>query len=300
MNTRKRAFFLFVLAVFLIALAVTGGLFFSRPPALVLSDFPFDTLYGPWRGLLRQAEASLRLFRPVKKVMIAENAGSELVVFAIEEASSRPWAVLAPYRYAHGLRDYAERHPETPAVILGGQENTRKGQLLSLAVDTRLDSYRAGRAAAFLVRGREGEILVFQEEQDFPVNRDAFLAGLRAEDCQLSPVYTSGYTDRIEYDKLSCVVLGSNAQVFLSRANTVPLILFSWMDPAFSPGNVQLVFDDSPLGISVEAFRAAFGAGEDPVPSDVILPFGRMGQRDVLKQINTAVKEGFIQSTTSP
>jgi hypothetical protein len=228
-------------------------------------------------------------------VTIAENAGDELVIFAVEEASSRPWAVLAPYRYARGLRDYARQHPETPAVILGGRENVREGQLLSLAVDTRLDSYRAGRSAAFFARGKEGDILVFQEEQDFPVNRDAFLAGLRAGGCEADPLYMSGYTEQSEYDNLSCVVLGTRAQAFLSRSNATPVILFSWLNPILSPGNVKLVFDDSPWGISVEAFRAAFEAGEDPVPSDVFIPFGRIGPRDGLKEITAVVKEGFIQ-----
>ncbi|MDR1637751.1 MAG: hypothetical protein LBR93_10505 [Treponema sp.] len=301
MKSLKRSFFLFVLASFTVALAVAGGIFFSRPPALVLSDLSFDVLYGPWRGLLRQAEASLRLFRPVKKVVLAENAGSEMVIFALEDASSHPWAVLAPYRYARGLRDYAEQHPETPVVVLGGRENIREGQLLSLAVDTRLDSYRAGRSAAFFSRGKEGEILVFQEERDFPVNRDAFLAGLRAEDCDVNPLYMSGYTDYTGYDKLSCVVVGSNAQTFLSRSNAAPVILFSWLDPVFFPENVRLVFDDSPWGVSVEAFRAAFEAGGDPVPSDAFLPFGRIEQAgriwqgDGLKKIKAIVKEGFAQ-----
>jgi hypothetical protein len=295
MRTRKSLFFLVVLAVFFLGLAVTAGFFFTRAPALVLSDLSFDVLYGLRRGFLRQAEASLRLFRPVKKVMIAENAVPDAVIFALEEASSRPWAVLAPYRYAQGLRRYAEQHPETPAVILGGRENLREGQLLSLAVDTRLDSYRAGRSAAFFARGKEGEILVFQEERDFPVNRDAFLAGLQAEDCPITPLYLSGYTDYPGYDRVSCVVLGSNAQTFLNRNTVVPVILFSWLDPAFSPGNVKLVFDDSPWGISVEAFRAAVETGEGPVPSGFFLLSERIGQRELLKKIKTVAKEGFVE-----
>jgi hypothetical protein len=295
MKIRKNSFFLLFLIVFILGLAAAGGVFFTRSPALVLSDVYFDVLYGPWRGVLRQAEASLRLFRPVKKVIIAEDAGSEMVVFALEEASSRPWAVLAPYRYTQGLRFYAKQHPETPVIVLGGREKLREGRLLSLPVDTRLDSYRAGRSAAFFSRGNEGEILVFQEERDFPVDPDAFLAGLRAEGCDVEPLYMSGYTDYSEYDKVACVVVGSTAQTFLSRYRVVPVILFSWLDPVFSPGNVKLVFDDSPWGLSVAAFRAVLEAGEDPVPSDVSLPFGRIGQRDVLKKVKAVVKEGFIQ-----
>jgi hypothetical protein len=295
MKIRKRLFFLFFGAFFFLGLAVTGGIFFTRPPALVLSDLPFDALYGIRRGFLRQAEVSLRLFRPVRKVTIAENAGPDAVIFAVEEVSSHPWAVLAPSRHAQGIRRYAEQHPETPVVILGAQENIREGQLLNLAIDTRLNSYRAGRAAAFFSQGNEGEILIFQEERDFPVNRDAFLAGLRAEGCETTPLYMSGYTDYPGYDKLTCVVLASNAQAFLNRNIAVPVILFSWLDPVFSPGNVKLVFDDSPWGISAAAFRAALEAGEDPVPSGIFLPPGRIGQRDLLGKIKIAVKEDFIR-----
>jgi hypothetical protein len=293
MRLRKKLFLL-VLIGFILGLTATGGFFFTRPPALVLSDTTFDVLYGPRRGLLRQAEASLRLFRPVRKVTIAEDAGSDMVVFAVEAASSHPWAVLAPYRYAQGLRLYAERHPETPVIVLGGRENRREGQLLRLAADIRLDSYRAGRSAAFFSQGKDGEIVVFQEERDFPVDPDAFLAGLRVEGCGVNPLYMSGYTDYSEYDRLSCVVVGTNAQTFLGANSAVPVILFSWLDPAFSPGNVKLVFDDSPWGVSTAAFRAALD-GEESVPSGVCLPFGRIGQWDMLKKIKAVVKEGFIQ-----
>jgi hypothetical protein len=227
--------------------------------------------------------------------MIAENAGAEMVIFALEEASSRPWAILASSRYAQGLRFYAEQHPETPVIALGGREKLREGQVLSLSVDTRLNSYRAGRSAAFFSQGKEGDILVFQEERDFPVDPDAFLAGLRAEGWEAEPVYMSGYTEYSEYDKVSCVVVGSTAQTFLGRYRVVPAILFSWLDPGFSPGNVKLVFDDSPWGVSAAAFQAALDGGEDPVPSNVFLPFGRIGQRDVLQKVRAVVKEGFVQ-----
>jgi hypothetical protein len=290
MRIRKRL--LLVSAFLFLGLALTAGFFFTRAPALILSDLSFDALYGLSRGRLRQAELSLRLFRPVKKVMIAENAGFDALIFALEEASSRPWAVLAPFRYAQGLRYYAEKHPETPALILGGRENSREGQLLNLGTDTRLDSYRAGRAAAIFTREKDGGILVFQEEQNFPVNRDAFLAGLLAEDCRVSPLYISGHTDYSDYDKFSCVVLGSIAPAFLSRNTAVPVILFSWIDPAFSPENVKILFDDSPWGVSVAAFRALRETGEGAVPSDVLLPPGRIGERELSRKIKTAVREG--------
>jgi hypothetical protein len=293
MKIRKSRFFFLVPAGLFLCLAAAAGIFFTRAPALVLSDLSFDILYGARRALLRQAEASLRLFRPVKKVTIAENAGPDAVVFAVEEASPRPWAVLAPYRYAQGLRRYSEQHPETPAVVLGGRENIREGQLLTLTTDTRLDSYRAGRSAAFFAREKDGEIVVFQEERDFPVNREAFLAGLRAEDCDINPLYMNGYTDYPGYDKLSCVVLTGGAQNFLSRNTAVPVILYSWLDPAFSPGTVKLVFDDSPWGVSAEAFRTAVEEGEEPVPSGISLLSGRIGRTELLKKIKTAVREGF-------
>ncbi|MDR0450593.1 MAG: hypothetical protein LBH26_04940 [Treponema sp.] len=279
----------------MLGLGAAAGIFLTRAPVLVLGDLFFDTLYGPRRALLRQAGASLRLFRPVKKVTVAENTGPDAVIFALEEASSRPWAVLAPYRHAQGLRRYAEQHPEITALILGGRENFREGQLLSLAADTRLDSYRAGRSAAFFAREKEGQILVLQEERDFPVNRDAFQAGLLAENCAVNPLYMSGYTEYPDYDNLSCVVLGGNAQAFLSRNRTVPVILFSWLDPAFSPANVKLIFDDSPWGIPVEAFQSAVEAGEGPVPSGITVFSGRIGRRDLLEKIKTVVREGIVE-----
>lgn len=288
MGLKIRVFF-FVFAGFFLVLGVSGGIFFTRDPALVLSDPSFDSIYGAQRALLRQTAVSLRLFRPVKKVEIAESAGPDAVIFAIEEASPHPWAVLAPYRYAQGLRRYAEQYQETPAIVLGGRENRREGKFLSLATDTRLNSYRAGLSAAVFVRETDGIILVFQEEQNFPVNREDFLAGLRAGDCDRDPVYMSGYTEYPAYDKLSCVVLGGNAPAFLGQNSPVPVVLFSWMDPAISPGNVKLIFDDSPWGIGIDAFRAAVG-GEEPLPSEIIVPPGRIGRKDVLKDLRIAVR----------
>jgi hypothetical protein len=286
-----------------------AGIFFFRPPVLFVSDAGFDLLYGLRRGLVGQIGLSLRLFRRVERVTIAENANPEALVFAIEEKDARPWAVLGPSRYSWGLEEYARQRPDVRVTIIGGNpslamnfSSLRPGEGGPDLVfpDVPLNSWRAGRCAALLAGDAGGIVLVFQESQDFPLHREAFLAGLREENGNLDPVYLNLSSDYSSWDQVRCVVLGGAAELYLSRDREIPSLFYSWMDSAYSPSKVKVIGDDSPWALAYRALRTPPGGGDSPyrsVSAVFRIPRGRVGdyklRRRLKKAFNSPVPPGF-------
>ncbi|GHV87532.1 hypothetical protein AGMMS50255_8280 [Spirochaetia bacterium] len=284
-----------VLAGLVLIAAIPAGIFFARSPALILSDASFDALYGARRASIARVQLSLRLFRPVKKVLIAESAGPEAAAFALEEASERPWGAILPVRYARGGQRYAEDHGGTPVAITEGRESRRDGNLSYIAADTRLDAYRAGRCAAILAQAGDGagNILFFQAERNFPFDRESFLAGLREEGFMEDPVFLSPDSNYSSYENVSCVVLTGQARNFFDRNVKVPVILFSWLDPALTPANVKVIFDDSPWVLAFAAFRDKGEAKS--LPANIIIPKERITNPAVLRKMKSAIREEIPQ-----
>jgi hypothetical protein len=258
-----------IILVLLGLLALTLGFFMGRSPALILGDAGFDALYGQRRIFFRQAVLSLRLFRRVKRVTMAENSGPEAVVFAVEEGAAEPWAVLGHARYRQGLERYAQQHPAVRTSIIledpipNPEARPKPGDsgLEFVFIDTRLSSWRAGRCAALLAGEGPGRVLVFQDRQDFPVNQEAFLAGLGEENKGLIPLFLNGSADYPFWEEVRCVVLGGPADPYFNRNSGIPALLFTWMDPALSPYTVKITGDDSPWALAWELF--CLPAGED-------------------------------------
>jgi hypothetical protein len=306
---------LVVLAIFILIAVLPAGIFFSRAPALVLSDASFDVLYGARRALIAQVGLSLRLFRPVKKALIAESADPAVAAFVLEEAGALPWGrrlcwqAILPARYVRGGQRYAEDHPLTPVTIIGGTPESRRSSNLSyIAADTRTDAYRAGRSAAILSQTGSGEILVFQDEQNFPFDRASFLSGLQGEGFTGTPVFLPVTSNYAAFENISCVVLTGQALNFLDRNLKIPVILFSWLDPALTPANVKLLFDDSPWAMAFKVFRnipeeapqqepvpTGVSPGKKSFPSDIIVQEGRIEDPDVLRKLKSAIRDEIPQ-----
>jgi hypothetical protein len=287
--------------VFLCGPVSTAVFFLSRPPVLILGDAGFDALYGPWRVLRRQAELSLRLFRRVKRVPVAEDANPEAAVFAVEGAAARPWAVLGHSRYLQGLEQYARLHPEIRVIIIreGPGSGVPEAGPEYVFMDSRLNSLQAGRCAAMLAGG-EGEILVFQDGRNFPVDREAFLAGLQEEDKALIPVYLDSSADYSSWDKVRCVVLGGPADSYFNRNSEIPALLFTWMDPALSPSTVKITADDSPWALALRVLdppgEEENSGGYRSVPAAFTLLRGRVGEEELRRRLK---KEAYLQFPVS-
>jgi hypothetical protein len=133
---------------------------------------------------------------------------------------------------------------------------------------------------------------VFQDGLNFPVDRTAFREGLREGAPGLNPVYLSCSDDYDSWDQVLCVVLGGPAAAYLERKDSIPAILYSWMDPALSSSNIKILGDDSPWALAFTALSAPAGedGGHRAVPADFFVLGNRIGDPELRKRLKKAVK----------
>ncbi|MDR2184886.1 MAG: hypothetical protein LBO80_04375 [Treponema sp.] len=274
-----RAGFFAVFAVFLVLTAA----FFIRSPVLLVTDAPFEDLYGRGRSRVKRLELSLRLFRRLKTVEIAGDAGADLAAFAVEEALPSPYCVLFPYRYYQGARRYARRFPRIPLAVLGGRGRDGTDIPGFIPTDTEADFYRAGLCAAVLAP--EGTVLVLGEPS--PAERKFFLEGLRARGYEGTPQYAAG-SEEITL-RADCMVIAGPSSFLLTRFSRAPSVLFSWTDPGLIPRECQVIFDDSPWALAAEAVEMAVRGNFGPLPSKALVLKGRITEKGVLQSLKKAV-----------
>jgi hypothetical protein len=284
----------------LIPIVIIGAVFFLRPPVLLVTGLLYDQIYGRFRGMKMQAETSLRLFRRVKTVRIAEDAGIDVAVFAVESASEKPFCVLFPYRYYREAGQYAGDHPGVPAVILSGRirELPEDMGVPAVRTGTEGDYFRMGRAAAAfaLNRGAEdgetGKVLFLRDDLVFPEDWEAFKRGLKAGEYFLAPLDVRNGTEYAVPGDAACAVLTGAAESFFSQNLSLPVILFSWLDPALTNSMVKVVFDDSPWAQAVMAVETAVGKrGNEGIPSKALVLKKRMPEKEFLRKIKRIVRE---------
>jgi hypothetical protein len=272
----------FLKAALAVLPVVAAGLFLLRPPVLIVTDASFNTLYGSMRARLSGIESSFALGRRVIPVPVSESASPDVAVLAVEAAAPSPYAVLFPYRYYEAGRQYKENSPGVPVLILGSREGEvpAGNGLVPVYADRETDFYRAGLCAALLAReGKNGEVLVFSDGTMPARGREAFLEGLRAQGFIKNPVYLGLNSDYQNYQGVSCAVLTGPAARFFAENRKAPVILFSWFDPALTPLEVKVIFDDSPWALAVRAVKAAEGGAEAGFfPSRSLIPRGRTGK----------------------
>jgi hypothetical protein len=284
----------FLKGALIILLAALGGVFLLRPPVLVVTDASFDTLYGSMRARLSGIGSCFVLGRRVLPVPVSEGASPGVVVLAVEAAASSPYAVLFPYRYYEAGRRYKEEFPVVPVLILGGREGEvpAGNGFVPVYTDRETDFYRAGLCAALLAReGKNGDVLVFSDGTMPAGGREAFLEGLRAQGFIRNPVYVGLNSDYQNYQGVSCAILAGPATRFFAENRRIPVILFSWLDPALTPLEVKVVFDDSPWALAVRAVKAAEEGGKTEfLPSRCLIPRGRTG-KDTRRILSGLVRE---------
>jgi hypothetical protein len=283
-----------------LVLAAPALVFFIRSPVLIVIDIPFSSLYGGTRRvLLRQVFASLALFRQVKPVMIAEGAGPDVLVFAVEEAASRslsrrPYCVLFPYRYSEAALRYREQFPGIPAVLLEGRAGQRSGiaagsGLFVFKTDQESDMYRAGLCAAIL-SGGTGKTVVFQDYSIEETGRRAFADGLREGGNGTAPLFLGGFYELSDFSGISCVVLAGSGAEYFEQNLTHPVIFYTWLDPGMVPPEVVLVFDDSPWALAVPAVKMiAKNQNEGRIPSDLLILSTKIADKDILRRLKKTV-----------
>lgn len=131
----------------------------SRAPVLIVAEEMFPEFYGKERLKNEIFISSLILFRPVKNVLVADDAGDDIISLAISEISSEPLCVLFPLRYARAAKLYHEQNEDISVVIMEGRFlESEKPSFYAVGDETEDyfiyktdaidDFYRAGQTAA--------------------------------------------------------------------------------------------------------------------------------------------------------
>jgi hypothetical protein len=240
----------------------------------------------------------LKLFRRVKTVRIAESAGPDIAVFTVKSASKKPFCVLFPYRYYREAEQYAQDSPGIPAAVLMGRvrELPPNMTLPGIRTDTEGDYFRMGLAAAFFVQSREaanageepppGKVLFFRDDLVSPGDRAAFQGGLLAGEYIAAPVEVRIGSDYTIPADAACAVLTGAAESFLNQNLSLPVFLFSWLDPGLTNIAVKVIFDDSPWPQVVPAVAITAGKRENEgIPSKVLILEKRIKEKEFLRKV---------------
>ncbi|MDR0495168.1 MAG: hypothetical protein LBG95_06040 [Treponema sp.] len=316
-----------LIALILIAAAfvVSLLLFFLRAPVLVLTDESFAVLYGLPHLKLQQASASWALFRRIKPVMIADGAGPDIVILAIAEASKQPWCVLFPRNHALAATRFHEQFPEIPIALLSGlipasDMPSPDGFLCVYGTDRETDLYRAGIFAGILgnaplksakqtekPEGKTEKQEKIAEAPQKPVQktyilwqdrfvqgkeRELFSTGLGERDPEPTVIFANSANDISDINKISCAVLTGAGIEYMEKNPRMPVILFSWLDPALAARELAVLFDDSVWALAVPAARmAAAKQAEGKIPSKPLIFSGKIGDNDIIRSLKKSAKK---------
>jgi hypothetical protein len=272
------------------------GAFSYRSPLVIVTDASFMALYGPKRLEKMENRLSLRLFRRVIPVYVDENAGSDQVSFAAEDASKKPLAVLFPHRYMGGGDYYKESRPDTPVYITSGRNQSSKAKeaVSFIRTDVETDLYRAGLCAALLAG--EGSVIFISDEFVPSENRDAFVEGLRAQGYNRYTDWARYNSDFLSDRYLACAVIAGPVGEFFEQRPEIPVILFSWADPDFTPRSVKVIFDDSPYALASKEptlFSSDEVEGDTLISSVPTVLKDRIEEKEVYKKLESLVKEKY-------
>jgi hypothetical protein len=281
---RKRLKKLIVPAGLALAALSVLTIFYTRPPVLIVTEQSFIELYGKKRLFCEAFYSSVALFRPVKTVAVANDAGDDIVPFAVAEISGRPYCVLFPLRFVQSAQLYRELNPEIPVVLLEGRypENENpaekalgadKSEYFIYKTDINDDFYRASLAVSALKpateqkkddsspeTGKNGKIAVFLD-RNLTQMRDVFLRGLYDRGVLMETQFFNSFSQYSEIPDLSCVILAGQGFEYMDKKTGVPVIYFTWIDPLLLPTDVVMVVNDSPWVQARQAVKMA-GAGE--------------------------------------
>ncbi|MCL2210370.1 MAG: hypothetical protein FWB95_00425 [Treponema sp.] len=262
-NTKHAIIIILPIVLFFILNAVYN----ARSPVLIVTEESFLQLYSGERAEKEAAKTAAALFRPVKTVTIANDAGFDIVPVAVMDVSPDPYCVIFPLRFARSAKLFAEQNPEITVIILEGSfPDTEKPVELVIGsdisnffiykTDINSDFYNAGLASLTLDQGKNGNIVVFTEK-NLPQARENFLRALNDRGNLLETRFYTSFMQYSEVSNLSCIVLaGSGADIVENKPGT-PVIMFTWIDPSLLPMDIVLVIDDSPWAQALRAVKMA-------------------------------------------
>jgi hypothetical protein len=293
----KRRLKTLIIAAFLVFSAIVVlAVFLTRPPVLIVSDMSFSLLYGVKRFKEETALSSLVLFRRVKPVIVADDAGDDIVQAAIESASKKPLCVLFPLRFARIARNYREKNTSVPVVLLEGRyseavnpaffaiNNTE--DYFIYKTDISADFYRSGLAAVILDNEKNEKIAVILESSIQSLAREAISKALNDMEKPLQTSFFTVFTQFTGNQNISCVILAGVGAEYPDKFSEVPVIFFTWINPELIPADIVLVFNDSPLVQAVPAVRMVqAGMKKGQIPSKILYTGGKKLDKDTVRKL---------------
>jgi len=317
----KRTKLLVILAVILAVLAVPVVIFCIRPPVLVVTDAPFVLLYGKSHLRRQQFAASLALFRRVKPVIVADDAGSDVVNIAIQGAARQPSCVLFPRNQSAAALRFHEQSPETPVALFSGLVSIPEipppnGYLCIYGTDRLTDLYRAGLFAGILgnipskpvkkVKKKDESAAVspvssvstpktyvlWQDKYVQAAGRELFSQGVHEKDPESGIIFANSADDMPDMKVISCAVLTGAGAEYLGKNPRMPLILFSWLNPDFAAREIVVLFDDSAWALTVPAVRMAVQQeAQGTIPSKPLIFSAKIAHNGVVRMLKKSAKK---------
>jgi hypothetical protein len=307
-----------VLGVVCVCFAAPVLLYFARSPVLIVTDASFVLLHGDTNLRWQKLSASLTLFRQVKPVMVADGASPDMVSLAITEVSARPFCVLFPRSQTDAARHFHDKVPEIPAVLVSGLLPVSNlppldGFFCQYTTDRETDLYRAGLFAGILGGQKETDnqeesagkapekvpekapVKTYVLRQDRLVQskeRDLFTQGLKEQEPEAVIVFANSTGQVPDLKEVRVLVLTGVGGDILEKHPQIPVILFSWLNPALTAQEVNIQFDDSTWALAVPAVRmAAKGEAEGKIPSKPLIFPRRISDRNILRLLEKSAKK---------
>jgi hypothetical protein len=284
-----------IIAILALVLIISFFIYLVRSPVLIINDLAFISLYGEERIKQEGQISSLVLFRRVRTVSVADDAGEDIVRIAITDVSSAPFCVIFPLRFARSARIYREQNPGIPVVILEGRQSNDSiysviGQNLNdyyiYKTDINTEFQKAGRAAVALDMGKNGKIAVFLDPQIQAQAANAFLQGMNSMENPPQALFFNDFSNFSEIPNLSCIVLAGSGAEFMEKNEGIPVIFFSWIDPSLLPVEAALLINDSSLAQTVEAVRLVSAGRKEGLLQSKFVDFkGDYIDRKILRKI---------------
>jgi len=265
-------------AIIVLAVIVLLFIFYTRPPVLIVTEESFVEIYGRERMYEEAFYSSIPMFRPVKIVTVANDAGEDVVPFAVSTAAINPFCVIFPLRFVKSALLYRELAPDTPIVVLEGrypQEESPSESVLGegksdyFVFKTNIDDdfYRIGLAVTAIKlkpsqksensapdEQKKGRVVVFLD-QKLNQMRDVFLRSLYDRGELFETLFYNTYSQYLDMHDIACAVLAGVGADFLDRKIDVPVISFTWVNPSLLPFDVVMIVNDSPLAQARQAVK---------------------------------------------
>jgi hypothetical protein len=299
-----------ILALIGVFLAMPVLLFFARPPVLIVTDAAFVSLHGTSHLRRQQTSASRALFRQVKPVLVADGVSPDMVSLAITEVSAQPFCVLFPRSQSAAAVHFHERFPELSVVLLSGLLPVSylpplDGFLCEYVTDRGIDLYRAGLFAGILGGLKQADTkeesaeeagartyALLQDRLVQMTERELFIQGIKEHDPSAS-VFFAETSGQVPDEKgIATIVIAGGGGDFLEKNPRIPVILFTWLDPAFTSREVVVQFDDSAWALAVPAVRMAQnGEAGGTIPSKPLISSHKIADKNILRLLEKSAKK---------